>query len=55
MKIERLMYIIISLLSKKHIHAKDISEKFKVSIRTIYRDIDTLTLAGIPIYSQRVL
>lgn len=53
MKIERLMYIIISLLSKKHIHAKDISEKFKVSIRTIYRDIDTLTLAGIPIYSQR--
>lgn len=47
------MYIIVTLLSKKFIHAKDIAEKYDVTVRTIYRDIDTLTLAGIPIYSQR--
>lgn len=53
MKIERLMYIIVALLSRKFLLAKDIAEEFQVSVRTIYRDIDTLTLAGIPIYSQR--
>jgi predicted DNA-binding transcriptional regulator YafY len=53
MKIERLMYIIIMLLSKKQILAKDIASQFQVSTRTIYRDIDTLSLLGIPIYSER--
>ncbi len=38
---------------KKRIIAKETAEKFQVSVRTIYRDIDTLTLAGIPIYSER--
>lgn len=41
------------LLSKKQILAKDIASQFQVSTRTIYRDIDTLTLLGIPIYSER--
>lgn len=53
MKLERLMYILIALLSQKRIIAKETAEKFQVSVRTIYRDIDTLTLAGIPIYSER--
>ncbi|MBC1629640.1 HTH domain-containing protein [Listeria welshimeri] len=53
MKMERLIFIFITLLSKKQIVAKDIAEKFQVSVRTIYRDIDTLTLSGIPIYSER--
>lgn len=53
MKLERLMYILITLLTSKKIIAKDVAEKFHVSIRTIYRDIDTLTLSGIPIYSER--
>ncbi|MFD1450229.1 helix-turn-helix transcriptional regulator [Oceanobacillus sojae] len=53
MKLERLMYILIALLSQKRIIAKKTAEKFQVSVRTIYRNIDTLTLAGIPIYSER--
>lgn len=53
MKIDRLMYILIMLLSKERILAKDIAEKFQVSTRTIYRDMDTLTLVGIPIYTER--
>ncbi|MFW7433449.1 helix-turn-helix transcriptional regulator [Vagococcus carniphilus] len=53
MKIERLMYILVSLLSKKYIKANEIADIFQVSVRTIYRDIDTLSLAGIPIYSKK--
>lgn len=53
MKIERLMYIIITLLSNKYLKASDVAEMYQVSQRTIYRDIDTLSLAGIPIYSKK--
>ena len=38
------------LLNKKTITAKELSEHFEVSIRTIYRDIETLGTAGIPVY-----
>ncbi len=37
------------LINEKHITAKDLALKFNVSTRTIYRDIDTLTISGIPI------
>ena len=53
MKIERLMYILVTLLSNRYLKAGDIAEKYQVSVRTIYRDIDTLSLAGIPIYSKK--
>lgn len=53
MKIERLMFILVTLLSQKYIKAKDIAELYQVSVRTIYRDIDTLSLVGIPIYSKQ--
>lgn len=44
------MYI---LLNKKNTTAKDLAEYFGVSQRTIYRDIDTLCLAGIPVYTEK--
>jgi len=53
MKLERLIYILLSLLNKKRITAKEIAERFEISSRTVYRDMDTLSLAGIPIYSER--
>lgn len=53
MKIERLMYIIILLVSKKHLLAREVADIFGVSTRTIYRDMDTLSLLGIPIYTER--
>ena len=49
MKIERLLSIIVILLEKKTIPAPKLAEIFEVSTRTIYRDIDTLNAAGIPI------
>ncbi len=53
MKIDRLFQIIYILLERKHITAKELAEKFGVSTRTIYRDIDTLSIAGIPIYANK--
>ncbi|MBV7390505.1 YafY family transcriptional regulator [Enterococcus sp. ALS3] len=51
MKVNRLVSIIILLLDKKRISAQELAETFEVSPRTIYRDIDAINLAGIPIRS----
>lgn len=51
MKTDRLISIIMVLLEKKKISAKELAAMFEVSLRTIYRDIDTINLAGIPIAS----
>lgn len=51
MKIERLLSIIIYLLNHQRVSAKTLADHYHVSKRTIQRDIDTLTLAGIPIVS----
>ena len=53
MKIDRLLSIIIMLLNRDKIPAKELADKFEVSIRTIYRDIDTINQAGIPIISYQ--
>ena len=51
MKIDRLVSIIMILLDKKRIGAQELAETFEVSPRTIYRDIDTINMAGIPVRS----
>lgn len=53
MQINRLFEIVYILLDKKTVTAKELAEKFEVSIRTIYRDIDSLCAAGIPIYTTQ--
>ncbi|MDF2989247.1 MAG: putative transcriptional regulator [Eubacterium sp.] len=53
MQINRLFEIVYILLDKKLITAKELAERFEVSIRTIYRDIDVLSDAGIPIYMSK--
>jgi predicted DNA-binding transcriptional regulator YafY len=51
MKLERLLSITVTLLNRNSVQAKELSEKFNVSIRTIYRDIEAINAAGIPIVS----
>lgn len=53
MKIERLFGIATILLNKGTITAKELADRFEVSIRTIYRDIEALSAAGVPIYTNK--
>jgi len=53
MQMNRLFEIIYLLLNKENVTARKLAERFQVSTRTIYRDIDTLSLAGIPVYTER--
>lgn len=52
MQESRLFKIVYHLLDKGRATAPELSEKFEVSVRTIYRDIDALGGAGIPIYTE---
>lgn len=52
MKESRLFRIVYYLLDKGQATAPELAEKFEVSVRTIYRDIDALSGAGIPIYAE---
>lgn len=51
MKVERLISIIMVLLDKERISAQTLADRFEVSLRTIYRDIDAINMAGIPVRS----
>ena len=53
MQIDRLIQIVFLLLSHENITAKQLAEELHVSTRTIYRDINILSIAGIPITSQK--
>ncbi|MBO0472460.1 hypothetical protein IGL98_002101 [Enterococcus sp. DIV0840] len=52
MKTERLLAITMILLEKKQISASQLAEMLEVSVRTIYRDINSLSEAGIPVTSS---
>lgn len=49
----RLFEIIYILMQKNKTTAKELADKFEVSTRTIYRDIETLCAANIPIYASK--
>ncbi len=53
MKLERLLSIIVILINRRIIQAKELAERFEVSVRTIYRDIDALNNAGIPVVTYQ--
>ena len=49
----RLFEIVYILMQKKKTTAKELANRFEVSTRTIYRDIETLSGANIPIYASK--
>lgn len=51
--INRLLGIVYILLSKETVTAASLAERFEVSVRTIYRDIEVLSQAGIPVYARK--
>lgn len=51
--VDRLFQIVYLLMEYPQMTAKELAGRFEVSERTIYRDLDKLTLAGIPIYTNQ--
>lgn len=53
MKADRLISILMLLQINKQLTAKELADKLEVSVRTIYRDIDSLSNLKVPITSDR--
>ena len=53
MQINRLFEIVYILLEKEKVTARELAERFEVSTRTVYRDIEALSCAGIPVYMSK--
>lgn len=51
--INRLLGIVYILMKRGTVTAKELTERYEVSTRTIYRDIETLSMAGIPVYMKK--
>jgi len=53
MRASRLLAVLILLQLRVRLTAEALAEEFEVSVRTIYRDIDALSAAGVPVYGER--
>lgn len=53
MKLDRLVSILVILLRRERVQAKELAEMFDVSVRTILRDVETICLSGIPIVTYQ--
>src|SRR5678816_2216696 len=53
MRARRLLSILILLQLRGRLTAETLAKEFEVSVRTIYRDIDQLSAAGVPVYADR--
>lgn len=51
-RIDRLAAILIQLQSKKIVKAKEIADRFNISLRTVYRDVQSLEEGGVPIIGE---
>lgn len=51
--LNRRLGIVYLLMKKKIVTAAELAERYEVSVRTIYRDIEALSMIGVPVYAQK--
>jgi predicted DNA-binding transcriptional regulator YafY len=53
MRADRLLSLLMLLQTRGRVTARELAERLEVSERTIYRDLEALSAAGIPVYAER--
>ena len=53
MRSSRLLSILLRLQLRGRIAASELAREFEVAVRTIYRDLDALSAAGVPVHARR--